>query len=51
MQRKLSKRSYHHGDLENSLIKSCLFLLKDKKASELSLREIAKLAGASHSAV
>jgi AcrR family transcriptional regulator len=51
MQRNLSQRSYHHGDLENSLIKSCLFLLKDKKASELSLREIAKLAGASHSAV
>ncbi|MCG9875590.1 MAG: TetR/AcrR family transcriptional regulator [Leptospiraceae bacterium] len=51
MNRKKGKRSYHHGDLENSLIKSSLFLLKDKKASDLSLREIAKSAGVSHSAV
>lgn len=51
MNRKKGKRSYHHGDLENSLIKSSLFLLKDKKASDLSLREIAKSAGVSHTAV
>ncbi|MCZ8238067.1 MAG: TetR/AcrR family transcriptional regulator [Leptospiraceae bacterium] len=51
MNRKKGKRSYHHGDLENSLIKSSLFLLKDKKATDLSLREIAKSAGVSHTAV
>ena len=43
-------RSYHHGDLKRSLIEAGEDLLSRKGVSGLSLREVAKAAGVSHSA-
>ncbi|TGL50760.1 TetR/AcrR family transcriptional regulator [Leptospira meyeri] len=47
----MRRSSYHHGDLKNSIIKSCHKLLQKKGASEFSLREVATLSGVSHAAV
>ncbi|TGM10993.1 TetR/AcrR family transcriptional regulator, partial [Leptospira selangorensis] len=46
-----SKNTYHHGDLKNSIIKSCHKLLQKKGMSDFSLREVANLSGVSHAAV
>ncbi|TGL85262.1 TetR/AcrR family transcriptional regulator [Leptospira congkakensis] len=47
----MSRSSYHHGDLKNSIIRSCHKLLQKKGASDFSLREVATLSGVSHAAV
>lgn len=47
----MKRSSYHHGDLKNSIIKSCHKLLQKKGASDFSLREVATLSGVSHAAV
>jgi len=47
---KLSKKTYHHGDLREALIQAAIELLPIKGASGLSLREVAKAAGVSHTA-
>ena len=41
---------YHHGDLRNALIKTCLSLLAESGLDALSLREVARRAGVSHTA-
>lgn len=41
---------YHHGDLREALIAAALVILKDKPAKSLSLREVARQAGVSHTA-
>lgn len=46
---KKSSKSYHHGDLRNSLLTAAEKVLR-KKGAELSLREVAKAAGVSHTA-
>lgn len=44
------KQSYHHGDLRQALISAALAILKTKDAKSLSLREVARQAGVSHTA-
>jgi AcrR family transcriptional regulator len=45
-----SKKNYHHGDLRSALLKAALTLLETKGAKSLSLREVAREAGVSHTA-
>ncbi|TGM52015.1 TetR/AcrR family transcriptional regulator [Leptospira biflexa] len=47
----MRKNTYHHGDLKNSIIKSCHKLLQKKGMTDFSLREVAHLSGVSHAAV
>jgi AcrR family transcriptional regulator len=42
---------YHHGDLRPALIRTGLDLLKDREADDLGLREVARAAGVSATAV
>lgn len=42
--------NYHHGDLHNALIDAALFILSREGTEGLSLREVAKIAGVSHTA-
>lgn len=44
------KTTYHHGDLRHGLLEAALTLLKTKDAKSLSLREVARQAGVSHTA-
>jgi len=43
-------KKYHHGDLKNALIKAGVKILAEEGVNGLSLREVAKRAGVSHSA-
>lgn len=45
-----AKESYHHGDLPNALIEAALLILARDGAEAFSLREVAKMAGVSHTA-
>ena len=44
------KKTYHHGDLKNALIKVGVDILAKEGVSGLSLRKVASKAGVSHSA-
>jgi AcrR family transcriptional regulator len=44
------KKSYHHGDLKNALIKAGVEILAKDGVSGLSLRKVASKAGVSHTA-
>ena len=44
-------RGYHHGDLRTALIETGLSLLATRRADDISLREVARLAGVSATAV
>ena len=46
-----SRANYHHGDLSNALVRTALRLIGRRGAAALSLREVAKRAGVSASAV
>ncbi len=46
----IEKPDYHHGDLRNALIESALLLLEAKGIDGLSLRDVAKQTGVSHTA-
>ena len=46
----MTKSNYHHGDLADALINATVSLLQTKSVAALSLREIARVAGVSHSA-
>jgi AcrR family transcriptional regulator len=50
MPREKSKAPYHHGDLKNTLIDVALAHIARSGVSSLSLREVAREAGVSHSA-
>jgi AcrR family transcriptional regulator len=45
-----SKRTYHHGDLRRTLIATALKLAEEQDISTLTLREVARRAGVTHSA-
>ena len=47
----MQKRTYHHGDLRAALIEEGLRLLATRDADALSLREVARAAGVSATAV
>jgi AcrR family transcriptional regulator len=44
------KKSYHHGDLKNALIKAGADILSREGVSALTLRKVAQKAGVSHAA-
>src|SRR3989304_5420550 len=44
------KKTYHHGDLKNALIKAGVEILAKEGVNGLSLRKVAKKAGVSHAA-
>ncbi len=44
------KDSYHHRDLRSALIKAAIELIAEKDVSSLSLREVARRVGVSHTA-
>lgn len=44
------KQTYHHGNLRQALLEAALVLLQTKDADSLSLREVARQAGVSHTA-
>jgi AcrR family transcriptional regulator len=44
------KRDYHHGDLRNALLQAALTTLETQGWHELSLRDVARQAGVSHTA-
>jgi AcrR family transcriptional regulator len=46
----MSKEIYHHGNLRQALLNAALMILEVKDSKELSLREVAKKAGVSHTA-
>lgn len=50
MAEKRETRLYHHGDLRNSLLAAAEKLLREQGAADISLREVAKAAGVSHTA-
>ncbi len=45
-----AKESFHHGDLEKALVAAALSVLKTRSIGELSLREVARIAGVSNGA-
>lgn len=45
-----ANESYHHGDLPNALVDAALLILSRDGAEGLNLREVAKIAGVSHTA-
>lgn len=47
----MSKRSYHHGDLEMAIIEAAIAYIEEKGAESLSLRGIAKTCGVSATAI
>ena len=50
VRRAASKEAFHHGDLEKALVAAALSVLKARPIGELSLREVARLAGVSNGA-
>lgn len=50
MAEKTAKTTYHHGDLRQALLAAALVILKTKDVKSLSLREVARQAGVSHTA-
>lgn len=46
----MSRAPYHHGDLKNALIQAGIDLLAEQGLPALTLREVARKAGVSHSA-
>ncbi|MGD1953096.1 MAG: TetR/AcrR family transcriptional regulator [Leptolyngbyaceae cyanobacterium] len=44
------KKSYHHGDLRRALLDSALAIIEEQDVSTLSLRQVARRAGVSHTA-
>lgn len=48
--RRSPKREYHHGDLRNALLEAALATLETHGWHELSLRDVARQAGVSHTA-
>ena len=50
MNAKTTKKAYHHGDLRNTLLAAAETVLRQRGVTELSLREVAKVAGVSHTA-
>jgi AcrR family transcriptional regulator len=45
------RTSYHHGDLRNALLEAALELVKEKRSTHFSLRDLAERVGVSQSAV
>jgi AcrR family transcriptional regulator len=48
--RRPARRTYHHGDLRRTLVATALALVEEQDVSVLTLREVARRAGVTHSA-
>src|SRR5580698_4098671 len=48
--KRVSKKSYHHGDLHRALIATALKLVEESDVAGLTLREVARRAGVTHAA-
>jgi AcrR family transcriptional regulator len=48
---KAEKRNYHHGDLRTALLQEGLRLLEERQGDDIGLREVARAAGVSATAV
>ena len=46
----MRRKTYHHGDLKNALIKAGVEILSQEGVEGLSLRKVAQRAGVSHNA-
>ena len=46
----MARKTYHHGDLKNALIRAGIEILSREGIGSLSLRKVARRAGVSHSA-
>src|SRR5512143_826232 len=46
----MARKTYHHGDLKNALIKAGIQILSKEGIEGLSLRKVAQRAGVSHNA-
>jgi AcrR family transcriptional regulator len=46
----MARKKYHHGDLKNALIEAGIEILAKEGVSALSLRQVARKAGVSHTA-
>ncbi|MDF3822110.1 TetR/AcrR family transcriptional regulator [Leptospira sp. 96542] len=47
----MKNSNYHHGDLKNTILKTCHKLLKKHGSSSFTLRQVAEEIGVSHAAV
>lgn len=45
-----SRRTYHHGDLRRTLVATALQMIEEEDVAALTLREVARRAGVTHSA-
>lgn len=48
--RRPSRQTYHHGDLRRTLLETALAIVEEQDTSVLTLREVARRAGVTHSA-
>lgn len=48
---RVEKRNYHHGDLRAALLREGLKLLEERQGDDIALREVARAAGVSATAV
>jgi AcrR family transcriptional regulator len=46
----MAKKTYHHGDLRNALLRAAEKLLEDEGVAGITMREVARVAGVSHTA-
>ena len=45
-----NKTTYHHGDLRSALLDAALTVINEAGSSQLTIREVARRAGVSHTA-
>jgi AcrR family transcriptional regulator len=49
--RQRARKSYHHGDLHNALLKAALALVRDRRSTHFTLRDVSERVGVTQSAI
>jgi AcrR family transcriptional regulator len=49
--RRGSRKSYHHGDLRNALLKAALDLVRDRRSTHFTLHDVSERVGVTQSAI
>jgi AcrR family transcriptional regulator len=49
--RQRGRKSYHHGDLRNALLKAALALVRDRRSTHFTLRDVSERVGVTQSAI